>query len=110
MYEFTILREFLGLLAQPRHAAKQMVPDGSGIWFCIAYGLERLVENLAVSEEIRLSSELLASLKNLDARVGQFARASRSWTAEAEWDSVEDYARQALALLDRDVSPSSGSP
>lgn len=107
MYEVTVLREFLLLLTSPRYKAKQAVPDGSGVWLCLAYGLERLVDDLGSSDEVRLSETLLAALTDLAARVGQFARASANWTAEAEWQSVEDFARQVQTLLDREARPRS---
>ncbi len=99
MDEVVVLREFLRLLTLPRHEAKGILPDGSGLWLCLAYGLERAVDALTASDEVRPSTVLLESLRNLAARVGQFARASKHWTADAEWESVEHFAREAQALI-----------
>jgi hypothetical protein len=109
MYELTMLQQFLNVLALPRHEAVRLLPDGSSLLDCVSYGFERLVEALGASDDISISADLMTSLQNLDARLGQFARASKSWTAKEEWESVEDYARQALALIDEGAPPSSSA-
>src|SRR5688572_75305 len=104
-----VLRQYLLLFSEPRYRSHDVIPDGSPLLDCLAYGLSKLVEEIKRGGDILLSDELLRVLDHLDARVTQVAFSSKHWASVDEWEGVYQTAWRLIEGLGWDTAaPSAG--
>lgn len=94
-----VVRNFLLLFSAPRYRSHAVIPDGSPLLDCLAYGLSKLVEELARSEDIQLDERQMSKLHDLDARVTQVAFSSKHWSSAEEWEGVRYSAWELIKAL-----------
>ena len=63
----------------PKHSELDLVPDGSAVLDCLAYGISKLVEENKVGDVILLDEHSPKLLDELDARIFQVAYSSKHW-------------------------------
>jgi hypothetical protein len=80
-----------------------MVPDGSDVLDCLAYGFSKLIEEIKEGEDIQLNDEALKLLDDLDARLSQVASSSKHWVSSQEWESVHMYAWKVIESMELDT-------
>lgn len=86
-----------------------MVPDGSNVLDCLAYGLSKLIEEIKVGDDILLNDITLSLLDDLDARLSQVASSSKRWRSEQEWESVYFFAWRVIESMGLDAEDESVS-
>jgi len=107
-YEFTmmlyhILIAYLRILSQPRYQSQSLVPDGSDVLDCLAYGFSKLAEEIKEGDDIRLNDDTLKLLDDLDARLSQAASSSKHWVSNQEWESVHMFAWKIVESMRLDA-------
>jgi hypothetical protein len=99
---YNVLIAYLRIFSQARYENDELVPDGSAVLDCLAYGFSKLVEEIEVTDDILLDENLLKLLGDLDARISQVAYSSKHWTSIQEWDSVNAFAWKIIEALELD--------
>lgn len=105
---YNVLISYLRILAKPRYESNKLVPDGSDLLDCLAYGFSKLVQEIEAGDDIAVSDEALQFLRELDARLCQVAFSSKHWYSRDEWESVHVFTWkviEALKLTDGTVDP-----
>jgi hypothetical protein len=112
MMLYHILIAYLRILSQPRYKSLGLVPDGSDVLDCLAYGFSKLVEEIKEGNEILPNDDTLKLLDELDARLLQVASSTKHWRSSQEWESVHMFAWkviESMGLTAEDSSVSGGS-
>ena len=99
---YNVLVAYRRIFSQPRYENDALVPDGSAVLDCLAYGFSKLVEEIKVGDDIRLNENSLTLLGDLDARISQVAYSSKHWISIQEWDSVNAFAWKIIEALELD--------
>lgn len=97
-----VLIAYLRIFSRPRYENDALVPDGSEVLDCLAYGFSKLVEEIKVGDDIPFDENSLKLLDNLDARISQVAYSSKHWISIQEWDSVIIFAWKVIEALELD--------
>lgn len=97
---YNVLIAYLRIFSQPRYENEALVPDGSAVLDCLAYGFSKLVEEIKVGDDILLDENSLKLLDDLDARISQVADSSKHWISIQEWDSVNAFAWKIIEALE----------
>lgn len=58
---YNVLIAYLRIFSQPRYENDALVPDGSAVLDCLAYGFSKLVEEIKVGDDILLDENSLNS-------------------------------------------------
>jgi len=99
---YNILISYLRILSQPRHENYELVPDGSYILDCLAYGFSKLIEDIKQGDDIHLSNDVIELLEELDARIDQVANSSKHWNSTQEWELVHLFTWKVIEALGLD--------
>lgn len=106
---YNVLIAYLRIFSQPRYENYVLVPDGSPVLDCLAYGFSKLVEEIKEGDDILLNENSLELLGELDARISQVAYSSKHWISIQEWDSVHAFAWKIIEALQLDRPSASPS-
>ena len=104
---YDVLQTYLRICAKHRYAIRIADADEADVLACLAYGFEQLLARIEEGDELKLSSTTVELLRNLDARLSQFACSSPRWFSMQEWQSVEYYALKVIEALENE--PGSGT-
>ena len=99
MMLYRILIAYLRILSRPRYQSHDLVPDGSDVLDCLAYGFSKLVEEIKEGDDILPKADTLKLLDDLDARLSQVASSSKHWRSEQEWESVYMFAWRVIEAM-----------
>ena len=99
---YNVLIAYLRIFSRSRYENHALVPDGSAVLDCLAYGFSKLVEEIKVGDDILLDENSLTLLDDLDARISQVAYSSKHWISIQEWDSVNAFAWKIIEALELD--------
>ena len=99
---YNVLIAYLRIFSRPRYKNDALLPDGSEVLDCLAYGFSKLVEEIKVGDDIRFDENSLKLLDDLDARISQVAYSSKHWISIQEWDSVILFAWKLIEALELD--------
>ena len=97
---YNVLIAYLRIFSRPRYENDTLVPDGSEVLDCLAYGFSKLVEEIKVGNDISFDENSLKLLDDLDARISQVAYSSKDWISIQEWDSVNIFAWKVIEALE----------
>lgn len=106
---YSTLTAYLRILSQPRYQNHSLLPDGSDVLDCLAYGFSKLIEEIEEGEDILLNDDTLKLLDDLDARLSQVASSSKQWRSDQEWDSVHIFAWKVIESMGLDAKDGSVS-
>lgn len=109
MMLYHILTSYLRILSQPRYQSQSLVPDGSDVLDCLAYGFSKLVEEIKDGDDILPSDDTLKLLDDLDARLSQVSSSSKHWVSSQEWESVHLFAWKVIESMGLDTDEGSVS-
>ena len=109
MMLYNILTAYLRILSQPRYQSQALVPDGSDVLDCLAYGFAKLVEEIKEGDDLHLDNDALKLLDDLDARLSQVASSSKHWVSSQEWESVHIFAWKVVESMGLDTEDGSVS-
>ena len=99
---YNILIAYLHIFSKPRYENHLVVPDGSDLLDCLAYGFSKLVEEINIGEDIQVSDETLKLLHDFDSRLTQVAHSSKHWHSSQEWESVHTFSWRVIEALKLD--------
>src|ERR1043165_5681020 len=94
-----VLISYLHILSKPRYESHTLVPDGSDLLDCLAFGFSKLVEEIEAGDDIVVADEVLYLLRELDARLRQVAYSSKHWRSVQEWESVYAFTWEVIEAL-----------
>ena len=99
MSNYDILLAYLQIFSRPRYENDQLLPDGSEVLDCLAFGFSKLIEEIRFTSDLSVEDESLKLLDDLEARVCQVAYNSKHWITIQEWESVNLFAWKVIESL-----------